>query len=71
MNSAEIQRFRVSLSKVLQNALLGACCNTFDLHKATIYLESQFSVFLRVTVLHRFYKLRSFNCGTEVLQGAL
>ena len=28
---------------------------TFDLHSAIIGLEEQFSVFLRVTVLHRFY----------------
>ena len=30
------------------------CCNTFDLHEAIIGLENQFSVFLRVAVLHRF-----------------
>ena len=34
---------------------LGAFCNTFDLHKAIIGLENQFSVFFRVAVLHRFY----------------
>ena len=28
---------------------------TFDLHLAIIILEIQFSVFLRVAVLHRFY----------------
>ena len=39
----------------LQNAPLGAFCNTFDLHSAIIGLEKQFSVFLRVVVLHRFY----------------
>ena len=30
-------------------------CNTFDLHLAIIGLENQFSDFLRVAVLHRFY----------------
>ena len=40
----------------MQNAPLGAFCNTFDLHKAIIGLEKQFSFFfLRVAVLHRFY----------------
>ena len=42
-------------SKVLQNAPLGAFCNTFDLHYAIVGLENQFVVFLRVAVLHRFY----------------
>ena len=42
-------------SKVLQNAPLGAFCNTFDLHYALIGLENQFLVFLRVAVLPRFY----------------
>ena len=32
-------------SKVLQNAPLGAFCNTFDLHLAIISLENQFLVF--------------------------
>ena len=42
--------------KVLQNAPLGAFCNSLDLHfKAIIGLENQFSVFLRVAILHRFY----------------
>ena len=31
--------------KVLQNAPLGAFCNTFDLHEAIIGLENQFFVF--------------------------
>ena len=31
------------------------CIATFDLHKAIIGLENQFSVFFRVAVLHRFY----------------
>ena len=39
----------------MQNAHLGAFCNTFDLHKVIIGLETQFSAFLRVAVLHRFY----------------
>ena len=34
----------------MQNAPLGAFCNTFDLHKAIIGPENQFSVFLRVAV---------------------
>ena len=42
-------------AKVLQNATLGAFCNTFDLHSAIISLENQFLVFLRVAVLDRFY----------------
>ena len=33
----------------------GAFCNNFDLHEAIIDLENQFSVFLTVAVLHRFY----------------
>ena len=33
----------------------GAFCNTFDLHYLIIGLENQFSVFLRVAVLRRFY----------------
>ena len=36
-------------------------CNTFDLHKAIIGFENQFSVFLRVAVLHR------FNCTYNTL----
>ena len=40
---------------MLQNAPLGAFCNTFDLHKVIIGLENQFWFFLRVAVLHRFY----------------
>ena len=39
----------------MQNAPLGAFCNTFDLHLAIIGLEKQFLVFLKVAVLHRFY----------------
>ena len=31
---------------------------SFDLHQATIGLVNQFSVFLRVAVLHRFYCAR-------------
>ena len=34
---------------------VGAFCNTFDLHQVIIGLENQFSVFLRVVVLDRFY----------------
>ena len=41
-------------SKVLQNAPLGASCNTFDMHQAIVGLENQFIVFLRVAVLDRF-----------------
>ena len=41
----------------MQNAPLGAFCNTFDLHKAIIGLENLFSVILRVTLLHRLYCL--------------
>ena len=40
-------------SNVLSNVLLGAVCNTFDLHLAIIDLETQFLVFLRVAVLDR------------------
>ena len=29
--------------------------NAFDLHKAMIGLENQFTAFLRLVVLHRFY----------------
>ena len=39
----------------MQNAPLGAFCNTFDLHEEIIGLENQFVVFLRVAVLDRFY----------------
>ena len=42
------------MSKVLQNAPIGAFCNTFDLHLAIFGLENQSSVFLSVAVLHRF-----------------
>ena len=38
----------------MQNAPRGAFCNAFDLYEAIIGLENQFSVFLRVAVLHRF-----------------
>ena len=41
--------------KVLQNAPLGAFCNTFDLHLAIIGLENKFLVYLRVAILDRFY----------------
>ena len=46
-----------SLTKVksIAESPLGAFCNNFDLHLAIIGLENQFSVFLRVAVLHRFY----------------
>ena len=37
------------------NAPLGAFSNTFDVYSVIIGLENQFSVFLRVSVLHRFY----------------
>ena len=39
----------------MRNAPLGSFCNTFDLLEAIICLENQFSVFLRVVVLHRVY----------------
>ena len=42
-------------SKVLQNAPLGAFCNTFDLHKVIIGIETQILVFMRVVILSRFY----------------
>ena len=42
------------MSNVLQNALLGAFCNAFDVHLA-IGIENHFCFLLRVTVLHRFY----------------
>ena len=41
-------------SKVLQNAPIGAFCNTFDLRLAIIRLENQFMVFLRAAILHMF-----------------
>ena len=44
-----------SLMKVESFAECSPFFNTFDLHKAIIGLENQFSVFLRVAVLHRFY----------------
>ena len=34
--------------------MLGAFCNTFDLHKAIIGLGNQFVISLRVVVLHMF-----------------
>ena len=43
---------------MMQNAPLGAFCNTFDLHYAIIGLENHFSVFLRVAILHRFYCIK-------------
>ena len=48
-----------SLMKVESNAEF---CNTFDLHLAIIGLENQFSVFLRVVVLHRFYCSSQLKC---------
>ena len=45
--------------------LFGAFCNTFDPHKAIISLETQFLVFMRVAVLHRFY------CSYELLPSGL
>ena len=46
-----------SLMKVkkLQNAPLGAFCNTFDQHYAIIGLEKQFAVFLRVAVQNNIF----------------
>ena len=35
--------------------IIGAFCNTFDLHYSIIGLEKQYLVFLRVAVLDRFY----------------
>ena len=43
-------------SKVLQNAPLGAFCNTFDLHSAIKSLENHFLIVFRVAVLDRFYR---------------
>ena len=40
----------------MQNAPLGAFCNTFDLHYAIISLENPIFVFFRMAVLHRFYR---------------
>ena len=49
---------------------LRAFCNTFDLHKVIIGLENQFSVFLRVALLHRFYCMKFTNqmsrCNLQV-----
>ena len=55
-----------SLKKVesIAKCLLGAFCNTFDLHSAIIGLKNQFSVSLRVAVLHRFY------CGWKSKAGS-
>ena len=49
--------------QLLQNAPIGAFCNTFDLHLAIIGLEKKhyFFIFLKVAVLDRFY------CRTECL----
>ena len=44
-----------SLMKVESIAECSTFCDTFDLHKAIIGHENQFSVFSRVAVLHRFY----------------
>ena len=46
-----------SLMKVkrIAECSLGPFCNTFDLHYSIIGIESQFSVFLRVAVIHWFY----------------
>ena len=43
-----------SLMKV-KSIVEWAFCNTFDLHQAIIGLENKFFVFLRATVLDRFY----------------
>ena len=51
--------------KVLQNAPLGALCNTFNLHSAIIGLEKQFFVFLRVAIVHRFYCRLNQTYGYE------
>ena len=40
---------------LMQVKSIGAFCNSFDLNLAVFGLENQFSVFLRVAVLHRFY----------------
>ena len=45
----------------LEHSVIGAFCNTFDLHSALIGLKNQFSVFLRVAVLHRFYCIQNLN----------
>ena len=50
-----------SIAELLQNAPIGAFCNTFDLHQEIIGLENQFSDFLRVTILHRFYCILFIN----------
>ena len=49
------------MSKVLENAPLGAFCNTFDLHKVLSGLEIQFSLFLRVANLNRFTVFTNFD----------
>ena len=41
-------------SRVLQNAPLGAFCNTFDLHLAIISLENQLFAFMIVAVFTEF-----------------
>ena len=43
---------------MLQNAPLGAFCNTFDLHSAIIVRENHFWSFLRVAVFYT-----GFNCN--------
>ena len=47
--------------ELLQNAPLGAFCNAFDLHYATIGLDNQFFIILRLAVLHR------FNCTVNAV----
>ena len=46
-----------SLMKVksIAECSLGVFCNAFDLHQVIIGVENQFSVFLKVAILHRFY----------------
>ena len=54
------------MSKVLQNAPLGAFCNTFELHQAIISPENKFVVSLRVGVLHRFYCFLQTQCQDPI-----
>ena len=55
MKNDSLMKVKVLQNAPLGDAPLGAFCNTFDLHLAIIGLENQFSVFLRVAILHRFF----------------
>ena len=59
--------------EVLQNAPIGAFYNTFDLHKATIVIETHFSVLFEWQLktgftVHATQKLRTFALLTELWQ---